>query len=976
MISFLCFVGGNPHCIFIFIFYKNMKKSFLFIMLVVFLAWAWFGGISMAQSTETSTCEGEVKYWSSDTCASLSDAISSAVDGDVITLLKDVEITTSPIIPINANVTLDLNGKIISKNVMRTEYIFQVKPWKKLTIKDSAWDWKISRINWTTAIMVQWELELQSWIIENKNWCPADCTTCGWRCNWSTIWIKVDDYNDGWTMKWWTVIINWWKIDTDWQSIQTWWDTTINDWILIWHVNAWAYPWDTAWNVKIKGWTIKWNVQAIQWKWDSWPTDPAQVEITDWTIEWYTNAQYVVNWSPNPLVTEKAEPIPEWETAWKMIIKWWMFNYDPDILFLEEDKCSIKNDDWIYEVNDCPTPTDIFLTSSDYDIPMVLDWNTIKLEETKALLKKITTPTAELTAILALNSVEGKAEVLSIWEEKVLFINAKELWWTNTMAFRQKWSTLFNSTSFKDNKTNTDATQITYDLDNAIVPSWADKNEAVKSYNATTDNKWYTIHTKVNYSWFYAPRMYKVTFDTNWSTEEYEAQKVALTEWKATNPWIPTKEWSWFKFWSLSNKESAIEYDFSAEVTGDITLYAIYGDDAFTITWKNWNDIINTGAFASWAMPAYVWDTPSKDADSTCNTYEFKEWSPSVIAVTDETTYTATFTCTSPKSSKSSWGWGGGGSSKVTNTEDTKATTWDTAKVDENNTEENNEEKANDENKNEEKAPMTDAQAVEKFGQEQIDAYKWALENGITTMKTVEAARLDQPLTRAELAKMMVVYIQKVLEKDPIVTGDVSYSDVDESLGDLYGYIKLAYQYQIMWINADGTPIELFNPYGLVTRWEYATVFSRVLFGDKFNKDWADFYTKHLEALKAAWILTNTIPTIQEMRGWVMLMMYRSSQNSEAIENVANTTETNEEEKADEETATASDETKSEANEEEKAEEATNTEATTGDVAETPATQESSETTAENTETTAEATTWNVAEAPTAEASTWDTASN
>ncbi|MBR7037539.1 hypothetical protein IKI14_07030 [bacterium] len=67
-------------------------------------------------------------------------------------------------------------------------------------------------------------------------------------------------------------------------------------------------------------------------------------------------------------------------------------------------------------------------------------------------------------------------------------------------------------------------------------------------------------------------------------------------------------------------------------------------------------------------------------------------------------------------------------------------------------------------------APMTEAQAVAKFGQEQIDAYKWALENGITTMKTVEDARLDEPLTRAELAKMMVVYIQKVLKKDPVVT--------------------------------------------------------------------------------------------------------------------------------------------------------------------------------------------------------------
>ena len=643
----------------------------------------------------------------------------------------------------------------------------------------------------------------------------------------------------------------------------------------------------------------------------------------------------------------------------------WTFSDDVSD-YTADGKCSIKNDDWKYEVKDCPKPSETFVTSKWTELPIVYDENkTIKLAETQALFKKKPIPSdpqdaAILNAIKAAEELTG-TEIVEIESEDVLFFDVSAAIPTvkQTKAFIKSGSNLFSKNAFKNGSTDTG--NITYDIDNAINPSWVTPNiEKVTSYNAVskdTEIIWYTLNMDDEGDWwFYAPRMYKITFDTNWGAENYEAQKVALTEWKATNPWIPTKQWSWFKFWSLSNEESAIEYDFSAEVTGDITLYAIYGDDAFTITWKNWNDIINTGAFASWAMPAYVWDTPSKDADSTCNTYEFKEWDPSVTAVTDETTYTATFTCTSPKSSKSSWGWGGGGSSKVTNTEDTKATTWDTAKVDENNTEENNEEKANDENKDEEKAPMTDAQAVEKFGQEQIDAYKWALENGITTMKTVEAARLDEPLTRAELAKMMVVYIQKVLEKDPIVTGDVTYPDVDESLGDLYGYIKLAYQYQIMGINADGTPIKFFNPNGLVTRWEYATVFSRVLFWDKFNKAGEDFYTKHLEALKAAWILTNTIPTIQEMRGWVMLMMYRSSQNSEAIENVANTSETNEEEKPDEETATASDETKSEANEEEKAEEATNAEAPTGD--------------------TAEATTWDVAETPTAEANTWDTASN
>ena len=643
----------------------------------------------------------------------------------------------------------------------------------------------------------------------------------------------------------------------------------------------------------------------------------------------------------------------------------WTFSDDVSD-YTADGKCSIKNNDWKYEVKDCPTASETFVTSKWTELPIVYDENkTIKLAETQALFKKKPIPSdpqdaAILNAIKTAEELAG-TEIVEIESEDVLFFDVSAAIPTvkQTKAFIKSGSNLFSKNAFKNGSTDTGS--ITYDIDNAINPSWVTPNiEKVTSYNAVskdTEIIWYTLNMDDEGDWwFYAPRMYKITFDTNWGAEEYEAQKVVLTGWKATNPWIPTKEWSWFKFWSLSNEESATEYDFSTVVADDITLYAIYGDDAFTVTWKNWNDIINTGTFASWATPAYVWDAPYKDADSTCNTYEFKEWDPSVTAVTGETTYTATFTCTSPKSSKSSW-WGGG-SSKVTNTDDTKATTWDTAKVDENNTDENNEEKANDENKDENNTPMTNAQAVEKFGQEQIDAYKWALENGITTMKTVEDARLDEPLTRAELAKMMVVYIQKVLNQDPVITEDVSYSDVSEELGDLYGYIKLAYQYQIMGINADGTPIELFNPYGIVSRWEYATVFSRVLFGNKFNKDWEDFYTKHLDALKAAGILTNTIPTIQEMRGWVMLMMYRSSQNGEAIEKVANSTEetTDEtksdesvsEETANEETATVNEETKSETNEEEKSEETASAEATTGDTAETPTTEEVSQATAEN----------------------------
>jgi hypothetical protein len=59
-----------------------------------------------------------------------------------------------------------------------------------------------------------------------------------------------------------------------------------------------------------------------------------------------------------------------------------------------------------------------------------------------------------------------------------------------------------------------------------------------------------------------------------------------------------------------------------------------------------------------------------------------------------------------------------------------------------------------------------------------VDAYIWAYQNGITTMPTIEEARLKDNITRAELAKMMVVFMSEVLHKQPVVTGSANYGDV------------------------------------------------------------------------------------------------------------------------------------------------------------------------------------------------------
>ena len=106
-------------------------------------------------------------------------------------------------------------------------------------------------------------------------------------------------------------------------------------------------------------------------------------------------------------------------------------------------------------------------------------------------------------------------------------------------------------------------------------------------------------------------------------------------------------------------------------------------------------------------------------------------------------------------------------------------------------------------------------------------------------------------------------------------------------------YVTLAYQYQIMGINADGTPLQYFNPAWKVSRAEFATVLSRVLFGNKFNQDWSKYWEKHIKALEESGILTNTDPNIQELRWWILLMLYRSNgtKSNEDVDSATSETE-------------------------------------------------------------------------------------
>ena len=59
--------------------------------------------------------------------------------------------------------------------------------------------------------------------------------------------------------------------------------------------------------------------------------------------------------------------------------------------------------------------------------------------------------------------------------------------------------------------------------------------------------------------------------------------------------------------------------------------------------------------------------------------------------------------------------------------------------------------------------PVSSDSAKSKYSEEQVAAYEWALEKGITTINDIEKAKLSDWLTRAQLAKMMSQYLTNVL---------------------------------------------------------------------------------------------------------------------------------------------------------------------------------------------------------------------
>ena len=88
-----------------------------------------------------------------------------------------------------------------------------------------------------------------------------------------------------------------------------------------------------------------------------------------------------------------------------------------------------------------------------------------------------------------------------------------------------------------------------------------------------------------------------------------------------------------------------------------------------------------------------------------------------------------------------------------------------------------------------------------------------------------------------------------------------------------------ACQLGIMGVQSDGkTALTQFRPNSFVTRAEFGTVLSRVLYGTTYNSTTTQWREGHLENLKEQDIMNIIDPNLQEKRGWAITTLYKATQ--------------------------------------------------------------------------------------------------
>ena len=360
-------------------------------------------------------------------------------------------------------------------------------------------------------------------------------------------------------------------------------------------------------------------------------------------------------------------------------------------------------------------------------------------------------------------------------------------------------------------------------------------------------------------------------------------------------PENPTKSWFYFSWWYKWDEEFI--FSDSTYISKPTTITAKRKCNSWyslNIKWTecvkkinyefvnyDWT-ILQSWTVLSWEVPSYINDIPVKPSDGSYN-YTFSWRSPTIKTITTWIIYTAQFIPTPiAKSNNYSWWWG----RKSSSTRDKFPDIYDSLQSWVNSSAEQTTTSSQNDNKSSSWTDVKDLkwdtkdssdkssewQNQQQFIQEFQEAHEFAKEKWITTMPTINEANMNWKLTRIAMAKMLSYYAINVLWQKPDETRINKFNDITEKLDSQYDSgVTLAYQLWIMWINM---PNNNFRPNDEVTRAEFATALSRMLYS---TPDGKPYYTTHLQKLKAEWILTNDDYKMKELRGYVMIMLKRSA---------------------------------------------------------------------------------------------------
>ena len=171
----------------------------------------------------------------------------------------------------------------------------------------------------------------------------------------------------------------------------------------------------------------------------------------------------------------------------------------------------------------------------------------------------------------------------------------------------------------------------------------------------------------------------------------------------------------------------------------------------------------------------------------------------------------------------------------------------------------------------------------EVYSSEVIDAYKWAYNNDITTINSLDKAKPNNAIIRGHMAKVVVNYAVNVLWKEAPeeIPEHCKWNDntKDWESAEIKEYAEKACALWIMWIN-----VNTFQPKNVVSRAEFGTILSRMLRWDKYDVAKASkeipYYENHLKELKEKWIMTQIDNPLnrKELRKWVWVMLKRTSE--------------------------------------------------------------------------------------------------